>query len=635
MQTMNEFHIAFDIAALVISITVLIYTFLQKRTDKKQNRVFIAIVLVVTLNSIVSALASFSEPFAYEGASINVVIKLCQYLYFIMHTLLSPLLYFYVISVTGTVLKRGKRKTFFYALPFLITEVLALINPQTQWVYYYDEAMAFHRSWAEYLIYAVAALYFILALEELLFAWNAITKSKSIALIYLFALALAGVIIQLINQDIKSELFAEALALMGAMLSIENEDDRIDADTGIYNRRALQMDVHSLLMLGLNIPIIFVKITNANIIERVTQSANHDILSDICSDFFITIFPRYRIYHPNPETFVILCNGLGGDDITEKTEEIRRRFKKGWNISGISFMLEAAVIETGAPKMIKNEDDVLYVADSIIPMAVSKNRADIEWIMRRAEVENAVKRSIMEDNIEVYYQPTYDASTMQLHGAEALARMKDSDIGMVSPDEFIPVAEQNGMVEEIDDFVLREVCRFIESGENRGSRINVNLSVIQCLRPGFFEHIMEIVDSYDIKHSQINFEITESVEAEDYEKLSGVVKRLKNEGFSLYMDDYGTGYSNMEAIFSLDFDVIKIDKSILWSAEKDGCGRTILENSIRMIHDLGRKVLVEGVETEEQVDMLKALGVDYLQGYLFACPLPKEKFLKHISGVEV
>jgi EAL domain-containing protein (putative c-di-GMP-specific phosphodiesterase class I) len=190
-----------------------------------------------------------------------------------------------------------------------------------------------------------------------------------------------------------------------------------------------------------------------------------------------------------------------------------------------------------------------------------------------------------------------------------------------------------GLVEEIDDFVLNEVCKFIKSGipKSKGMDcINVNLSVVQCLSPGFFEHTVRIVDKYEVDHAMINFEITESVGADDYQVLSEIAKNLKTSGFKLSMDDYGTGYSNMESIFALDFDVVKIDKSILWSAEKNANGRTILKNSINMIHDLGAAVLVEGVEKQEHIDMLTSLGVDYLQGYFFSKPVPKSTLLEII-----
>lgn len=129
----------------------------------------------------------------------------------------------------------------------------------------------------------------------------------------------------------------------------------------------------------------------------------------------------------------------------------------------------------------------------------------------------------------------------------------------------------------------------------------------------------------------INFEITESIAASDYSILSRVVRILKRQGFRFSMDDYGTGYSNMQSIFRLDFDVVKIDKSILWSAEKGQMGQIILESSVRMIRQMRRKILVEGVETEHQLQMLRDLEVDYAQGYLYSKPISKSDLITLIT----
>jgi EAL domain-containing protein (putative c-di-GMP-specific phosphodiesterase class I) len=157
------------------------------------------------------------------------------------------------------------------------------------------------------------------------------------------------------------------------------------------------------------------------------------------------------------------------------------------------------------------------------------------------------------------------------------------------------------------------------------------LSVLQCLKPGFVDHICGIVEEYDVDKKTINFEITESVAASDYEMLSVVVSDLKKHGFRFAMDDYGTGYSNMQSIFSLDFDIVKIDKSLLWGAEETELGRIILGNSIKTIDQMGRRILVEGVETKEQLEMLKELSVDYLQGFYFSKPIPQNEFIEYIK----
>ena len=150
------------------------------------------------------------------------------------------------------------------------------------------------------------------------------------------------------------------------------------------------------------------------------------------------------------------------------------------------------------------------------------------------------------------------------------------------------------------------------------------------MQPDFLQQINQIAEKFDIDKRCINFEITESIAASDYGLLSSIVNVLKSEGYQFSMDDYGTGYSNIESIFSLDFDVVKIDKSILWNAEKSELGRIVLENTVHMVRQMHRKILVEGVETSEQISLLDTLGVDYLQGYFFSRPIPKDDFVAYI-----
>ena len=628
----NQFHIAFYAAALAISISILLFTLLQKRTDKAQNRWFLCLLLIITLNSISEISTAVFEIIGNESDYNHFMLLASQNSYFILHTALCPALYNYVCSVTGKNRRREFARGMLLQVPFFITEFLAILNPVFNWVFYYDENLVFHRNNAELVIYWAAIFYFILSIFEILFAWKAVTKRKSIALIYFFFITFAGVYIQYKFIDIKFELLAEALALMGVMLAIESEDNRIDADTHIYNRLALQADLNNILTMNEKATIIFIKILNAKTLERITRSSNYDLLTTECAEFLKTLVPRYKIYHPIKETFIIICDKSDYKHIDNLTNAITNRFNNVWNLAEASIKLNAIVLKADTSNELCSVDDIMYISDSIIPSTIAAENI-MDWILRRSEIEQAIKRNIINDNLEVYYQPTVYLDDYRIHGAEALLRMQDNTIGYISPEEFIPIAEQIGLVEHMDDFVLREVCRFIKydiEPKDNIDCINVNLSVIQCLSPGFFEHIKGIVDEYGIDHSMINFEITETVGAEDYDVLSIVAHNLKAAGFSISMDDYGTGYSNMEGIFSLDFDVVKIDKTILWNAENDKRGKVILENTVKMIHDLDCKVLIEGVESEKHLNMLKKLNVDYLQGFYFAKPMPKSQFIEYL-----
>ncbi|MBE5909704.1 MAG: EAL domain-containing protein [Pseudobutyrivibrio sp.] len=630
----NQFHMAFFATALAITVFVLIFTLIQKRTDKPQNRWFLIVLFIILINSISELTTSVFETDYAKSITSYWGLIVSQNIYFLFHSALCPMLYDYVSCVTGKSRRRSLFKSFLLHIPFICTEILVLLNPFYNCVFYYDFLFKFHRNWGEYIIYWVAVFYFALSVFELLFSWKAITPRRSVALSYLFLLTMAGVVIQLLYIDLKTELFSEALALMGAMLAIENEDDRMHVDTGIYNRIALHNDVHNMLIMNEKAGLIFIKISNANIIERVTRSNNYDALAIAVTDFLKTLVPRYKIYSPSKECFVIICDSNELDKADGYLSKIVERFNNLWDIYDNSFKLNASVFKAVIPEQIHSHEEIAYIADSIIPQSVISEHGEIEWITRRSEIERAIKNSINNQKFEVFYQPTFCGDGKVLHGAEALVRMHDENVGDISPEEFIPIAEQIGFVDQIDDFVLHQVCQLIQTGvleKNNLDCINVNLSVVQCLRPGFFNHIIAIVDQYKVKHSSINFEITESVGAENYSVLSKVAHQLKGAGFSLSMDDYGTGYSNVEGIFSLDFDIVKIDKSILWNAMRAERGRVILENSINMVHGLGCKVLVEGVETDNQIHELQKYGVDYFQGYYFSEPLSKKEFLEYIK----
>ncbi len=164
----NKFHIVLYVAAIVISITAILFTFLQRRTDRLQNKFFIAMLVIVTMNSINGIIGSIAEPYAFFSDRAYHILDTNLFLYFFLHSTLTPLLYFYVISVTGAIRKRSMTKNLVYATPLIFTEFLVMLNPIIRCVYYHDSDMNFHRNWAEFIIYAVAGLYLFMAMARLL-----------------------------------------------------------------------------------------------------------------------------------------------------------------------------------------------------------------------------------------------------------------------------------------------------------------------------------------------------------------------------------------------------------------------------------------------------------------------------------
>ena len=631
------FHIAFYASALLILATTIFFTVIQQRTAKLNNKLFLMIAGLLSLNAISQMIAELSYPHRFSD-SWFLLINVSEYIYFMLHAMIPPLVLVYVNVVTGASTRYGRVKRIIYELPLIVAEATLFLNPFLHWFFYYDENREFCRGYAESTLYLSAGFYLTVCLFTLVYTWKAVVMNRRIAIIYFFTVCIAGILVQLFFLDVKAELFAESVGLLGIMIAVETEDDRIDVDTGFYNRRALQLDLNNYLVNKRELWVMCIKVTNADIIPRVTGSENVDILSTLMSNYLRTKISRSYIYNMNPQTFVLTILDKDEEAVKSLATEILVRFDMPWTINDNEYLLKAVIMFADVPKRLPSSADAFYMADSPVPEGNDKKilcGSDLNYLLRRSAIQNAIVNGLKKDSFEVYYQPTFNLSDGSLHGAEALLRLDDETIGRIPPYEFIPISEQMGLVDVLDTFVLGEVCKLLSTelkNDTSIEAINVNLSVLQCMKPGFVQSIDKEADKYGIDRSRINFEITESVAASDYDQLSQIVSELKRSGFRFSLDDYGTGYSNVMSVFSMDLDIIKIDKSILWTAVDHELGRILLENTVRMIKQMGRKVLVEGVETKAQLDLLRDVGVDYLQGFYFSRPLPRDEFLALVAN---
>lgn len=625
----------FSLAATFICLSDFCFVKVQNTMGKTQNRFFVLLLWIVALNGICTTLSGYYTLYANESPLALYIIEQSRYFYFVIHSALAPVFFFYISHVCGVVFRANsnKKKYIYYAI-LIICEALAITNPFTHWVYYHDAANnhVFTRNWGEAIIYIASGFFLFLSFKYLYTSWGALNTKRRSGLLMFLGITLAGILAQLINSDLKVELFAEAIGLTGVMMVIENEDDRIDTETGLYNRQAFILDLGGYFANKTALHAISLRIETPEIISRKSGVANRELAEKRVAEYLETIHKKYNIYKLGRRTFVLVAFGLTDDEAYDIASRIHLRFDKPWQLVDTLVLLESSLLVAKIPDQIESLNDALYMFESFQPGDNSKkilSGSDLDFILRGSAIEKAISNGLADGKFEVFYQPTYSIDGKTLHGAEALVRLRDDEMGMLYPDEFIPVAENIGLIDAIDDFVLMEVCKMIkaEKLDEIVDCINVNLSVIQLMKPGFVEHINGIVEMSGVDKKFINFEVTESISAASYELMNSTINSLKDEGFLFSMDDYGTGYSNMKALASMHLDCIKIDKSILWEAEKSELGYIILENCVRMIHQMNLDILVEGVETAEQIELLRPLGVNYLQGYYFSRPVPKDNFL--------
>jgi diguanylate cyclase (GGDEF)-like protein len=240
------------------------------------------------------------------------------------------------------------------------------------------------------------------------------------------------------------------------------------------------------------------------------------------------------------------------------------------------------------------------------------------------ELVQDLRRAITQRELELYYQPKIHAPSGQITGAEALMRWKHPQRGMVGPNIFIPLAERFGLINALGNWLIEDVCRQIQAWRNEGLRMRVaiNLSVHQLRQSDLVERIVDALQRHHVEPSLLTCEITESAAMEDTRVTLQVIEQLSAAGVHLSIDDFGTGYSSLSYLRQLAAEELKIDRSFVLDLETSADARAIVDAVVKLAQALGLKVVAEGVETEQQQEILRTLGCNELQGYLFAKPMP-------------
>ena len=242
---------------------------------------------------------------------------------------------------------------------------------------------------------------------------------------------------------------------------------------------------------------------------------------------------------------------------------------------------------------------------------------------------NEMERALKEEQFLVYLQPKYLIETNSPCGAEALVRWMHPEWGLVSPGDFIPIFEQNGLIVQLDHYMWEHVCMLLHKWLTEGRQVNpvsVNISRISMYDPRIVQTLVTLTDTYEIPRYLLNLEITESAYMSNPDLMKNIIKGLREKGFVIMMDDFGSGYSSLNTLKDIEVDILKIDMKFLPTGHNNTKSEKILASITRMAGWLGMPVIVEGVETKEQKDFLESIGCSYVQGYYYARPMPVKDY---------
>ena len=407
--------------------------------------------------------------------------------------------------------------------------------------------------------------------------------------------------------------------------------------TGLWNRRALKEHVREDMRFAeLNneeITIVYIDLDRFKLInDSLGYNSGDELLRRISDRLNLLSDRTNKLYRHSGDEFVfVLCHST-----KEKSESfaniVLKELSKPFYVDHQEYFISASMGISMYPADGKEMDDLLKKADQALFYVKDRGRAHYRFYREdmnhsfpnEALMESHLRRAIEMDELSIHYQPQVDLKTGLINSFEALLRWNNRKFGFVTPSQFIPIAEESGLIIQIGEWVLQKVCMQLSEWQKKGyrpMRVAVNISPKQFKQETFATQIQETLKEYDVNPCALEVEITESAMTNMRETLS-VLNDLKAIGVVISIDDFGTGYSSLSYLKRYPIDIIKIDQSFMRDIETDAKNAAIAKTIIHLAHSLGMEVIAEGVEKVMQVDFLKAANCHKAQGFYFSRPVP-------------
>lgn len=563
----------------------------------------------------------------------------------IVYFIATPLMgmaYFYYTTATVYENHEGIFKVIGWScIPGILYLFLAILNLPCKLLFNiepdgtYTQGPLIITTYLVFYIYCLAAMVIVLIKH----AWIE-RKIRRILAIFPF-IAMIVIVVQQLFPTILLSGSAATSALLLIYLYLQNKQISFDYLTDIPNRQEFLKMLELMIRKKENssFTIVVLSLRGFKQINDTFGQQSGDAFLKAVSAYLHTIIEKQYLFRFSGDEFAILEKNADEDKIRQIIGTIKERMNDPFTVKEYSCIIQSAMGVVSYPETADSVEGLI----NGIEFAVSKAKQDrtkavyycgqdmMRELRRRIQIAEILKVKLRNNDFDVYYQPIIDTTNNKFVLAESLLRIPDSPIGAVYPDEFIPIAEETGMIIEMTYQILQKVCCYINQLLAQGIEldgIHVNFSAVQFTQLDLAEKVLKIIKENNTPYSKIKIEITESVLAESAKLVNGFAEEMHKHGVMLGLDDFGTGYSNIVSVMETPLDVIKIDKSLVWSSMAVPKSAGMLRSMTGIFHNMDLKVLAEGVETPEQDKFIKESGIDYIQGFLYARPMPGDEMQK-------
>ena len=639
MKTL-KWNIVAEYISLVILAIIWVYARKGSHLPTLKNRTFQGC-LVMSFCAILSNILSTTMIYHYQQIPCFLT-WIVTSIYFILTPLMGLSYFLYTVSVIYHDNKELRKVMIIAFVPAVFYVVLVMINPWNHYLFSitslgYTRGIGISSTYIIFYAYCIASI--IVTLKNMKHMDKTIHRILSTFPI----LAVVVIIIQQIYPNVILSGSAATCALLIIYLHLQNKQISLDYLTSLPNRQELlsMLDIMLRRNPEQDFVLMVISLRNFRQINNTYGQPIGDAFLKEVSSFLNHIGPKQNVYRFNGDEFALLFTHVNEAEMKKCVEVIQKRMKHSWKVNDYRIYLSHVI---GA---VRHLDHLQTIEQIINAIEYAINRAKVNQeeeicycdqkmlgqLERKNQIIQILKEKLEDESFEMYYQPIYDLKTQQFIHLESLMRLNHTPLGSLSPAEFIPIAEETGLIIEITYVIIKKVCQFINDLQKLGIEhklIHLNFSAIQFSQPDLSEKVLQIINQYHIPLSSIEIEFTESTLAKSSQVVNEFALEMMKHGIYLGLDDFGTGYSNLTTVINIPFKTVKLDKSLVYAAMESHQSSLAIQHISSAFQELGMNIIAEGIETVEQKDMMEKFQINQIQGYYYAKPMSDkdvEKFL--------
>lgn len=561
--------------------------------------------------------------------------------YFMVCLLLLMLVGLYVFDLLlehvydKTCLKRVK--LILGVMAGIYTLVVAL-NPLNGMLFWLDAQGGYHRGPLNAIGYGFMLVEVLLSI---ICYWRhraGITPHLTRVLWVLFPLLLLLGVAQVTWPDFLLNGTMVAYALLALFISCQNTRVEQDSLTGLGNRHSLYEEISLRLASGQQFQVIAVALCDFVWVNYHFGYRRGDEFLYHIARWLAEVDEGGSAFRMGNVTFALVCPWAGEEAAEDSLNKIRARFEQPWMLGESVCVIQAAAVDIACLDEEWQAVDVVEALGEMLEKLkksedkVSMQAATARSLKRWQWITQLLKTAAGSDRLQVWYQPIYDLHTGRFDTAEALLRLKDNEGNYISPAEFIPVAEEKGLIDQLCWVVLENVCRLFSRQPDLPLRaVSVNLSVRQFGDERLPDRVKEMLDQNNISPERVKLEITERDLSQDPVRIKRMMQRMTEMGVGFYLDDFGTGYANFEGAMHQPFECVKLDRSLFMGLLTSPGDKQIIDTLIKLFGQMGMTVICEGIETKEQLELIQRCGADRVQGFIYARPMDEQALIRFLD----